>query len=528
MVSDKSHALDHIVLVLFENRSLDNMLGHLYGPEDDKVFEGVIGKDLTNPIPEWAEHGSKRKVVPYAVATDMDSPNPDSGEEFFHTNTQLFGSLDDHNRFKLGDDATEPWNAPAPGATPTMDGFVADYISTFTGEVGRQPTYDEYAHIMTGYTPDQVPVLSAIAKDFGVFDHWFSEVPSQTFMNRSFWTAATSSGTVVNSPVKKWFSRNDAETIFERLEQHGKTWKVYVMEPMPLSFTGVIHYPRLKDRLATHFVPFAEFERDAAAGSLPDFSLIEPNMMAGHGDYHPAMGRSLSSAVEVQVDSPSSILAGEAFLARVYNAYRSATSAQGANVWNTSLLIGWDEPGGTYDHVPPGRVPSPDPSAPKGEFGFDFTRSGYRVPAVLVSPWIPEGSVFSEEYRHTSLIATLRRTWGLGEALTARDAAARTFDGVFTLPSPRGPDTWVTPTPRPVPAWTMDPAVVSKSLSGLGKAMGHGLIAKARELEATLPAELDDPGGELPPDAIVKVIRAIAWHFFPQLAGDAADLGGTT
>jgi phospholipase C len=86
---DKSHALDHIVVVLFENRSLDNVLGHLYGPEDGKTFDGVIGKDLSNPIPEWAEHGADRKVVPYTIATDMDSPNPDSGEEYFHTNTQL-------------------------------------------------------------------------------------------------------------------------------------------------------------------------------------------------------------------------------------------------------------------------------------------------------------------------------------------------------------------------------------------------------------------------------------------------------
>ena len=92
---DNSHALDHIVVVLFENRSFDNVLGHLYGPEDGKTFEGVIGKDLSNPIPEWAEHGAERKVVPYTVATDMDSPNPDSGEEYFHTNTQLFNTLDD-------------------------------------------------------------------------------------------------------------------------------------------------------------------------------------------------------------------------------------------------------------------------------------------------------------------------------------------------------------------------------------------------------------------------------------------------
>ncbi len=61
---DRSHALDHVVLVLFENRSLDNMLGHLYGPEDGKNFDGVIGKNLSNPIPEWAEHSAERKTVP--------------------------------------------------------------------------------------------------------------------------------------------------------------------------------------------------------------------------------------------------------------------------------------------------------------------------------------------------------------------------------------------------------------------------------------------------------------------------------
>jgi phospholipase C len=228
----RASALDHVVVVLFENRSLDNVLGRLYGPGDGKAFEGVIGKELSNPIPGWAEHGAGREVVPYGVTTDMDSPNPDSGEEWYHTNTQLFGAIDDHNRFKIGEGVTAPWNAPPPGAVPAMDGFVADYISTFTGEIGRQPTYAEYAQIMTGYTPYQLPVLSGIAREFGVFDHWFSEVPSQTFMNRSFWTAATSSGLVVNSPVRKWFTKNDAETIFERLEQHGRTWKVYVMEPM--------------------------------------------------------------------------------------------------------------------------------------------------------------------------------------------------------------------------------------------------------------------------------------------------------
>src|SRR5262249_26177373 len=157
----------------------------------------------------------------------------------------------------------------------------------------------------------------------------------------------------------------------------------------------------------THFVPFAQFEKDAADGTLPDFSLIEPNMLGGHGDYHPAFGRSFSDTVDLAMDNPSSMLSGEAFLARVYRAYRSATSPTGANVGNPPLLIGWDEPGAPYAPAPPGPVPPPDPCAPPGELGFTFDRSGYRVPAILVSPWADPGSVYNEEYRHTSLIATL-------------------------------------------------------------------------------------------------------------------------
>ena len=124
---DRSHALGHIVVVLFENRSLDNVLGHLYGPEDGKTFDGVIGKDLSNPIPEWAEHGADRKVVPYTVATDMDSPNPDSGEEWYHTNTQLFNVLDEHNRFKIGERSDRAVERAAAGCDAD-DGRVRDRL----------------------------------------------------------------------------------------------------------------------------------------------------------------------------------------------------------------------------------------------------------------------------------------------------------------------------------------------------------------------------------------------------------------
>ena len=128
--------------------------------------------------------------------------------------------------------------------------------------------------------------------------------------------------------------------------------------------------------------------------------------------------------------------------------------------------------------------------------------------------------MYNEDYRHTSLIATLRKTWGLGEAFTQRDASARTFDHVFSLVTPREPTTWATVTARPEPAWTMDPVVVGKALSTLGKGMGPALIAKAREMGVTLPPELNDPGATLTPSLIIPFLRDIAGHFFPRLVGD--------
>ena len=504
------------MLVLFENRSFDNLLGRLYAPGEVPSFEGVIGKDLSNPVPAWAEHQAEGGVVPYGLTTDMDAPDPDPGEEYPHTNTQLFNILAEENRFRDATEMHPTWNAPAPGQVPTMDGFVTDYISFLTVELGRQPTVGEYRQIMTGYGPEQVPVLNALARGFGVFDHWFSEVPSQTMANRSFWTAGSSSGFVVNRPFTNFMRRNTAETVFERLERHGRSWKVYVLEPDPLSFTGLIHHERLKDRFATHFVPFSEFERDAAAGTLPNLSLVEPNLMAGHCDYHPAFGRALLPGIDIRIDAPSSVLGGEAFLARLYEAVRGARVAGGSNVFNTVLFVGWDEPGGTYDHVPPGPVAPPDPAAPPGQLGFRFDRSGYRVPAVLVSPWVEEGSVYTEEYRHTSLLATLRRRWGLGEPFSGRDAEAAAFDHLLSRATPRHPDDWPEVHPRPVPAYQQEHADARHALSALGRHLAHGLYEHARHA-AELPHPPDaDP--EVSPELAIDFATYVGARLFPGLA----------
>ena len=117
-------------MIVFENRSFDNLLGRLYEPGEVRSFEGVLGKELSNPIPAWATDGADRPPVPYGVATTMDTPNPDPGEEYPHVNTQLFGIIDPAlNRCVLADKMAAPYNAPASSLqVPTMDGFVADLI----------------------------------------------------------------------------------------------------------------------------------------------------------------------------------------------------------------------------------------------------------------------------------------------------------------------------------------------------------------------------------------------------------------
>jgi phospholipase C len=512
--ADRRNALDHVVVIMFENRTLDNLLGRLYQPGEVPSFDGVIGKDLSNPIPDWAEHGADRKVVPYGVAKTMDTPNPDSGEEYPHINTQLFGLIDpSSNRGLSYKKMTAPFNAPATGVRPSMDGFVADYISTFTDEMGRQPTYDEYAQIMTGYTPEQVPVISALARGFATFDHWFCEVPSQTFPNRSFFHAATSSGYVVNaSPPDSFPVHNNAETLFERLEAKGLTWRVYCDPPTPLSMTALIHASRLRDRFATNFFTTDQFLEDAAKGTLPTYSFIEPNFVHGHNDMHPAFN---AVAPGMNFDPPSSLLGGEALLAKIYNAIRSATSSSGSNYLNTLLMVNFDEHGGTYDHVPPPPVPPPDPDAPAGQMGFTFNRSGVRVPAIAISPWIPARTVINDEYRHTSVIRTLRERWSLGPPLTGRDAVARDLASIFTLEKPRGPEDWPDVVPLPVPAFDVALLPPDAPLAPLAGAIYTACLGLGKALGQPIPTGATDPN--IMGIEAVAVIREMFFQIFPNL-----------
>jgi phospholipase C len=209
---------------------------------------------------------------------------------------------------------------------------------------------------------------------------------------------------------------------------------------------------------------------------MPAYSFIEPNLLYGHNDMHPAFGALFP---DMPVDPPSSLLGGEDLLARIYTAVRNSASARGSNAWNTVLVVTFDEHGGTYDHVPPPLVPAPVAGAPPGQLGFRFDRSGLRVPAFAISACTPERTVITSPYRHRSVISTLRNRWRLGDPLTARDATAADLAPVLCLDSPRDPQDWPDVVPRPVPPVPGTVLAPAMALRGLGRAELAACLALA-------------------------------------------------
>jgi phospholipase C len=451
---------DHVVVLMGENRSFDNLLGWLYTPENlpaGETFDGLAFGDYANVSPT----GERIAAHVYSGPTDelMGRPNPDPGEEFPHVNTQLFGTvLPADNATRQIGEMDAPYNAPPPGTAPTMEGFVADYWNNFERlRGGDKPSADEVRHIMGGFSPEQLPVLSTLAREFAVFDAWFSAVPSQTYCNRSFFHASTSHGYVTNKVgggYEKWLNAPTTPTIFNRLEEAGISWKIYFDEMQLVSLTGVMHAPVLEEHWRSeHFMHMSQFYEDARTGNLPAYSFIEPRMVYNHNDFHPPFGVYRSSVVDGKpvIDSAvSDVRAGEKLVARVYDAVRLSATPSGSNAMNTLLLITFDEHGGTYDHVPPPAATPPEADEPAGEMGFTFDRLGPRVPAIAVSAYTRAGTIIHDEMHHGAVIATLTRLHGL-RPLTRRDDTARDLFSIVNLAQPRQPDSWPIVHPMYVP-----------------------------------------------------------------------------
>lgn len=402
--------IKNVFVLLLENRSFDHMLG----------FSGIAGTNAETGQPTEINGPTGKELngylgAPYPVGRRFHEPIAvDPAHEFLDVLEQLCGA---HAIYKPGE--------PYPDIN--LSGFVSDYARSHTKDEGNAP--GNFGHIMDGFTADQLPVLNALARAYAVCDGWHSSLPGPTFPNRLFAMAATSGGLdhspsnseLITGETVDGFSFANG-SIFDALkgEFGDDAWRIYAGSHFPLiaALKGIDSVFDVKS--------MEEFGTDIRSGNYPwRLTWIEPD----YGDM--VNGTFLGGTSQHPMDCVSH---GEGLIKTVYESIRNSP------VWESSLLIvTWDEHGGFYDHVPPGEAVPPGDSTPgKGynKHGFNFTRLGVRVPAVVVSPWIPKGTIDHRAYDHTSIPKTLEDIFGLSH-LTARDEVARSVQSLLTLAKAR-------------------------------------------------------------------------------------------
>jgi phospholipase C len=393
--------LKHIVVLMMENRSFDHMLGGLSlvmenGKKKYPLINGLTGNE-SNPDTK----GAVVKVQPNAKFQGQLDPDPD--HHFPGVDLQIFGGT-----------------PPGPVRVANMQGFVKDYF-TQTNDVNRSH------NIMYYFTPDKLPVLSTLATQFAVFNGWFSSIPGPTICNRAFAHYGTSFGQV---GMDIFYILDPIPSIYERMIQAGHTAKIYYYDQQS-STMEIVNL--LKDQPQI-FGSYSQFIGDCKGGTLPEYSFIEPC----YND-HPGVGGGEILASDQHPDH--NVQEGERFIANTYNAIRTNPA-----LWqSTALLIVYDEHGGIYDHVAPPACMPDGYSAKPADTGtgeaFNFDRLGVRVPAVLVSPYIPRGMVITGPedaangriFEHAGIPATVTNFFLKNyDNRTAREKDASTFLDVLT------------------------------------------------------------------------------------------------
>jgi len=396
-----TRSIDHVVVLMLENRSFDHLFGYRKGVEGLKGTESNL-QNPSKPPSATNPAFTVNNAAPFAVLVGQGP-----GHSINATNIQLSGS-------KAG---------PTPAQPATNQGFVASYVNELTfGDKVAHPTPQELGVVMQAFAPSLLPSINALADSFLVCDHWHAEVPGPTQPNRLYMHAATSFGYAHNV----WTQVFKGPTIYNLLQAAGYTWATYEFDSNEVrEFTQV-------SSQSANFKKFTDsFQADVKAGTLANYSFIAPRFLN--------QGNTLANSQH----APQDARYGDSLVADVYEALLSNPA-----VWNKcALVVIYDEHGGFFDHVipPASGIPNPDGlnSPPPGDTAsfappFAFDRLGLRVPAVIASPWVKAGTVDSTRYQHTSILGSVKKLFGLPNFLTRRDASANTFEGHFQeLAAPR-------------------------------------------------------------------------------------------
>ncbi|ORX45122.1 phosphoesterase [Hesseltinella vesiculosa] len=409
--ADWKSKIKNVVVLVQENRSFDTFAG---GFTYNKEINGLAHHKYCNPSNIT---DTKSQQV---CANQLDAAHNVAGDDPNHSmsgvNVQLFGTADpSESAIKSGKLAA------------SMQGFVTEQESSYkTNNLTRA------SEVINYYTEKHIPVFASMARNFVLFDRWFCDVSGPTNPNRAYVTSGTSYGHGRNDNLFN-YGGLPQKSIFQQLSEKNITWinysnstnsdTGYIVPPAPAGVTGfnpdALFYKWTVESGAakTNVKPFKQFLVDAAAGTLPAFSYINPECCS-YDSFHP----------------PSPIETGEQFIKTVYESVRNSPQ------WNETLFIlTFDEHGGFGDHVPPPvNVPAGDnlTYTEKGHT-FDFTRLGVRIPVVLMSPWLPKNHVEHKgtnnggEYSNASILGFLAKLWDL-ENLTPRTAWSSTFEHLFT------------------------------------------------------------------------------------------------
>ena len=422
-------AINHIIILLQENRSFDHYFGHL--------------------ADYWAAHGYAPEPFDEEPA-DASNPGVTAGTtvKAFHLTTTCV-----ENPSPSWDESHSDWNHENPtSSTPLLDGFVRTAAGEKSPTTGLPYHDSQGIRVMGYYTDRELPYYYFMASNFGTSDRWFSPVMTRTQPNRMYLYAATSHGhaypLAANSP------QLSDQTIFQLLQNNGISWKIYVhpliksdgtqcsstqclfaqsyINQFTFGNTIVSKYPQ-------NLAPISQYLTDAQNGTLPQVAFIEPASQQLL-DEHPADDDLAASQVP-------NVESGSAYAASLINALMKGPS------WKDSaFFLSFDEFGGFYDHVPPQPAVSPDGIPPSdlitspnpdicapgngaGGYTCNFTLTGYRVPLIVISPFAKKHYVSHTVADYTALLKFIEARFNL-PSLTARDAAQTDMSEFFDFVNP--------------------------------------------------------------------------------------------